>query len=606
MNYVFRIGLLTLALALVATVTFASGESDQPAAAAEKEMVLDPSTGEMVTAPEYGGTLTFGVVAMGEHPDAWANSGWSRMFVGMVTEQLAIVDWAVDRSENDLRLFSYPTSIMRGQLAESWEWSDAATLIVHIRPGVRWHDKAPMNGRELTASDVEFNYHRLYGIGSGFSEASRHAANQLPKIESVTATDASTVVFKLAEPDLVWPLKPHPAYGFGSALLNMWITWIYPPEVIQQHGDMQDWRNLVGTGPMELTDFVDGSSLTYTKYPNYWGFDEKYPENRLPYVDEIVGLILPDPAARLAALRSGQIDMLTNSGDAQLRQIDQVESLQKTDPHINMWDRPSRSDNAFRFITVSRPPFNDIRVRQALQMAIDRETIANTYFKGYADPTPHGLLHNDGLFGTPFDQWPEEVKQYYRYDPERAKQLLAEAGYPDGFKTELKYFERYDANYAELVIGYWAEIGVDVEMSIHGAAELLAITREHTSDGIAHGENANPTADIKNLESFYRSNSAYGLNNDGLGVNDPQMDAMIDAATAATTLEDIIRLTKEANLYAVSQHWHIDGPGPVPQFNVAQPWVKGYNGELSIGVPGFTTLLTRLWIDQDLKQELGF
>ena len=70
----------------------------------------------------------------------------------------------------------------------------------------------------------------------------------------------------------------------------MWITWIYPPEVIQQHGDMQDWRNLVGTGPMELTDFVDGSSLTYTKYPNYWGFDEKYPENRLPYVDEIVGL----------------------------------------------------------------------------------------------------------------------------------------------------------------------------------------------------------------------------------------------------------------------------------------------------------------------------
>ena len=96
------------------------------------------------------------------------------------------------------------------------------------------------------------------------------------------------------------------------------------------------------------------------------------------------------------------------------------------------------------------------------------------------------------------------------------------------------------------------------------------------------------------------------MNNDGLGVNDPHMDAMIDAATAATTLEDIIRLTKEANLYAVGQHWHIDGPGPVPQFNVAQPWVKGYNGEMSIGVPGFTTLLTRLWIDQDLKRELGF
>ena len=229
--------------------------------------------------------------------------------------------------------------------------------------------------------------------------------------------------------------------------------------------------NLVGTGPMELTDLVEGSSITWTKNPNYWGFDEKFPDNRLPYVDEIVTLIMPDPAARIAALRSGQIDMLGTSGDAQLRSLDQVESLRKTDPHIKMWEYALRSDNAFRFITVGRPPFNDIRVRQALQMALDRETIASTYFKGYADPTPQGMMHNDFHLGTPFDEWPEEIKQYYRYDPERARQLLAEAGYPDGFKTELKYFERYDANYAELVIGYWAEIGVDVEMSIHGAAE---------------------------------------------------------------------------------------------------------------------------------------
>ena len=84
------------------------------------------------------------------------------------------------------------------------------------------------------------------------------------------------------------------------------------------------------------------------------------------------------------------------------------------------------------------------------------------------------------------------------------------------------------------------------------------------------------------------------------------MDALIDAAKAAATLEDMIRLTTEANLYGLSQHWHIDGPGPVPQFNVAQPWIKGYNGEVSIGVGQFTTLLTRLWLDQDLKREMGF
>ena len=604
MIHVSRIGLLTLAFALVATVTFAAAEAEE-AAAAEKEMVLDPTTGEMITAPEYGGTLIYGRTGTGEHCDAWANSGWSHHFVGVVTEQLTIANWGIDRSEDDLRLFSYPLSTMKGQLAERWEAPDATTFIAHIRPGVRWHDKAPMNGRELTASDVEFNYHRTLGLGSGCTEASPHAG-QYPKMESVTATDASTVVFKLAEPDYVSPLKPVPQYGGGFGLLNMWIAWIYPPEVIQEHGDIQDCMNLVGTGPMELTDLVEGSSVTWTRNPNYWGFDEKFPDNRLPYADEIVTLILPDPAARIAALRSGQVDMLCNCGDSQLRSIDQVESLQKTDPNIRMWERPGRSDNAFRFLTVSRPPFNDIRVRQALQMALDRETISNTYFKGFADPTPHGILHNDGPYGTPFDEWPEEIKQYYRYDPERARQLLAEAGYPDGFKTEMKYFERYDANYAELVIGYWAEIGVDVEMSIHGAAEILSIAREHTSDGITSSENSNPTSDINNIDWFFGSGSSSRMNDDGLGVNDPHMDELIAAAKSAGTLEEITARTKEANLYALGQHWQIDGPGPVPQFNVAQPWIKSYNGEVSIGVGQFTTILTRLWIDQDLKREMGF
>ena len=462
-----------------------------------------------------------------------------------------------------------------------------------------------MNGRELTASDIEFNFHRYLGIGSGFSEASPFAG-QLPKIESVTATDASTVVFKLAEPDLFALDK----------LVNNRVAWIYPPEVIQQYGDVQDWRNLVGTGPMELTDYVEGSSITWTKNPNYWGFDEKFPENRLPYVDEIVALIMPDSAARLAALRSGQIDTLGQWGDSQLNSIDQVDSLKRTDPDIKLWAFVTRSNNALRFISVGRPPFDDIRVRQALQMAVDRETIANTYFKGLADPTPHGIINNDDPLGTPFDEWPEEVRQYYRYDPERAKQLLAEAGYPDGLKTELKYFQRYDANYAELVVGYWAEIGVDVEMSIHSSPESQAILQGHTSDGLAHGENAYMGADLLHLEYFYRADSFSGYNNDGLGVNDPHMNALVDAAKAATTLEERNRLVKEGNLYAVGQHWHIDGPGPVPQFNVAQPWVKGYNGEVGGSSKPFsaaglvrdqiTTLLTRLWIDQDLKRELGF
>ena len=74
--------------------------------------------------------------------------------------------------------------------------------------------------------------------------------------------------------------------------------WIYPPEVIGQHGHMQDWKTAVGTGPYMLTDWVKGSAITYTKNPNYWGHDEKFPENRLPYLDEVKALIIPDPSTR--------------------------------------------------------------------------------------------------------------------------------------------------------------------------------------------------------------------------------------------------------------------------------------------------------------------
>ena len=127
MIYVSRIGFLTLALALVATVTFASGESDQPAAAAEKEMVLDPSTGEMVTAPEYGGTLTYARTTPQPYPDAWSVNGGAQQFVGVVSEMFVIPDWAADRREEH-----NPRSLMRGQLAESWEQPDPLTFIFNM------------------------------------------------------------------------------------------------------------------------------------------------------------------------------------------------------------------------------------------------------------------------------------------------------------------------------------------------------------------------------------------------------------------------------------------------------------------------------------------
>ena len=116
-------------------------------------------------------------------------------------EQLGIVNWAVDRDEYAFSSQYVPLEVAAGQLAESWETPDNTTIVFHIRQGVHWHDKAPMNGRELTAEDVEYNYHRLLGLGSGFTEPIPGGSLKVIPFESVTATDASTVVFSCRNRD---------------------------------------------------------------------------------------------------------------------------------------------------------------------------------------------------------------------------------------------------------------------------------------------------------------------------------------------------------------------------------------------------------------------
>ena len=91
----------------------------------------------------------------------------------------------------------------------------------------------------------------------------------------------------------------------SEAIINEGLHQILPREVIEQYGDYTDWKNVVGTGPVMLTDYVEGVSKTWTKNPDYWGFDEKYPENRLPYVDQIRALYIAEEATRISALRSG-------------------------------------------------------------------------------------------------------------------------------------------------------------------------------------------------------------------------------------------------------------------------------------------------------------
>ena len=567
-----------------------------------KNYVTDPTTGKVVTAPEYGGTLTFARKSMGAEPH----------FVSGFLEKLSVGDWGIDRDETDWRTTYVPVPSLIGALAESWEQPDPLTWIAHIRKGVHWQDKPPVNGRELTAYDVEYNYHRHLGIPDkyGFTEPPPYPASKAlgAILESVTATDDWTVVFKLKGPNV----------GAERLIFDNETGFIYPPGIIKQGGDatvlaynmpaLEDWRDLVGTGPYMLTDYVEGSSVTWIKNPNYWGFDEKYPQNRLPYIDELRALIMPEVATQLAALRTAKLDYVGSHGDTQLKSIDQVVSLQRTNPEIVLHQYYYRSDNSFIFNgqnVVDNPPFNDIRVRRAMQMALDLETLNATYFKGYGNTTPEGVISTDVTgYAMPFEDWPEDVKKVFDYDPAGARQLLAEAGYPEGIKTTLVHNQGFDLSYAELAATYWSDIGIDVEITVVDGAAFGPLAGKTDGSGIFSSTNPGLMSQSNaNRGGFYYlpHYATAGFR----GFNDPAFDAMSEAAITATTIEEQKRIVREANMLIVKEQWVIWGPES-PQFQAHQPWVKGYNGELWIGRNNFYQVFARLWIDSEMKEAMGY
>jgi len=155
-----------LVLSMAATTLWAAPQKEGQPTAAAKKYVTDPATGEVVTAPEYGGTLTWAAVVYAPSPDNYWNPGWAPHLSSGVNEKLAFADWGLSRDIWDGRYYPVVTPEMtRGCLAESWSMPDDTTFIWNIRKGVYWDNKAPVNGREFDAYDVEWNYHRYFGFG---------------------------------------------------------------------------------------------------------------------------------------------------------------------------------------------------------------------------------------------------------------------------------------------------------------------------------------------------------------------------------------------------------------------------------------------------------
>ena len=544
--------------------------------------------GQLVEKPQYGGTITYATGNdIGGQVDTYDAYSFAQR---PVLDPLMTANYAIPREEYDFRQGVVSLSVMRGNLAESYELPDPFTWIFKIRQGVYWHDKAPMNGREFDAYDVEYHWHRMLGLGSGFTEPSAFTAGD-NVIESVTATDRWTVVFKTS--------------SYSPKTLYQLVFWnpIPPPEVVKQHGGIKDWTQLVGTGPYEMTDFVEATSWTYTKNPNYWGTDERYPGMRLPYADEVRQLLVPDIATRMAALRTGKNVLMYEIP------LDQVESIQRSNPDLMLGQTKPRSIHIT--LKVNEPPFDDIRVRHAMQKALDLETINETYLLGFANTTPMGTIGPGwpGYF-VPFDEWPKETKDIFRYDPTGAEALLDAAGYPrgaDGVRFATKYDVipgwGMDLDLNQIFKAYWAEIGADVELNILESGAGLERYMDKSYEGMLYSENrASNRQPMDNLQ-FFRSGWQWGTSL----VDDPVYDELYDKAAALIDEEEIRKLAVQMDMRSIEMAWTLFLPIQ-PNLVFYQPWLKGYYGQ---GGGGFVATSAGLavsvytWIDQDLREAMG-
>jgi peptide/nickel transport system substrate-binding protein len=512
-------------------------------------------------------------------------------------EKLFADDWTLDPSVYRYNTHFRPTEFVKGHLGESWKFTDPNTLVVHLRQGVRWQNIPPANGREFTADDAAFHYHRMFGLGSGFNIPSPYhsSVKAYQDLISVTVANRYTVVFKWQTPNPEFILETLQAPIASNCLEN--------PEAVKQWGDLRDWHHAVGTGPFILQDYVPNVGATLVKNPGYWGHDERYPQNKLPYIDKLKILIIPDEAAALEAMRAGKIDAIDQISFAQ------AQAMKKTNPEILQIMTPSPNTPSIDPRN-DQPPFKDIRVRKAMQLALDLPGIAKTYYGGNAVSTPSTLTSRAIRgWGFPYEEWPPDLKNEYSYNPTAARQLLAEAGYPNGFKTNIVVESTVDMKLLEMVTSYFAAVGIDMEIRpMETASFVNYVMINHKNDQLVQRSASSlglATEPIRQLERFRT-----GAVPNYMMVNDPSFGDFLPQVMAASNINEVKKVIRNANEYVARRHFAISLLQPT-QYSLYQPWLKGDQGQFfalsaaSGGPPLIFFYPARFWIDQKLKRKMG-
>jgi len=361
----------------------------------------------------------------------------------------------------------------------------------------------------------------------------------------------------------------------------------YPPEAVEEFGDLANWENAIGTGPFICSDYLRDSFIFYVKNPDYWGYDPFFPENRVPYIDGYTIVNISNMTSALAGLRTGKIDWLIGVT------WEDAKTLRKSHPQL-LYSASYEYYNRVIEMRNDLEPFSDIRFRKALAIAIDRQGIVRDLYKGNAEVVawPYSpYLKNMNIY-TPLEELPEEVQELFEYSPEKAKQLLAEAGYPNGLKMELLVSaDPAHVDTGQIVKMYWDAVGVEttVEVLEVGAFYNRMFDWEYDQTALVHWPSTNP---FSIFDYAYHKDSTYNYSR----VSDQWVVDVNDALKGTADPQELERIFKEAGIRALAQCYDIGLPVSY-HYAFWWPWIKGYSGEWWGG-------FQYRWLNLDLRKEM--
>jgi peptide/nickel transport system substrate-binding protein len=457
-----------------------------------------------------------------------------------------------------------------GELAESWKYLDPKTLEVKLRPGVKWHNKPPANGRDLTSDDVVFTFEDRFKQGGA------------------GATFLGKTVFDHAEAVDPLTVKLYLKMPYANFLEDLYTTgwaWIVPRGFAGPDG--KEWleqpeKSWIGTGPFMFKEFQPGVKTVFEKNPNYF-------KSGKPYVDRVEMLTIADESTKLAQMRSGSLDVYPSAGPRS------AADLKRTNSEMTVKSCPSRFTESLNF-PLDKAPWGDVRVRQAVSMAINRDALIKTVLNG--QDAFAGILWPNDPEAIKLEDFPPEYRKYLEYRPDEAKQLLAQAGFPNGFSTKLIFTPAYGSPWNELseaIVTMLRGVGIqaDMELMEYGAYIRQVVVNGEFDAPTMRYANRFSISDMAggNLWSKHPAVDTTRLKK----VPDEKLDGMIEEYFATFD-------TSKRKEQAKQIQYHLAETVPLlynPTWGnalIAQPWVKNiaWRGNEKF----FTNILDQAWIDK--------